>query len=189
MQETRVLSLGWKDPLEKEMAPHSNTLAWEIPWTWRSLVGCSPWGREESDTTERLLFEWNSNSSRCTFFKMTIGMFTDIVKWLLFSFFSSPLCYLFQWAIVFTSHVTQALFETFSLSYTHIHILVNKSLLVVFMVLSSIYHCCKNPSYDTWEGREAGKKSRRKKGKKHNLPFGRCLGKGDPLWDHCIKRK
>ena len=33
MQETRVRSLGWKDPLEKEMAIHSRTIAWEIPWT------------------------------------------------------------------------------------------------------------------------------------------------------------
>ena len=33
MQETRVRSLGWKDPLEKEMAAHSSILAWEIPWT------------------------------------------------------------------------------------------------------------------------------------------------------------
>ena len=36
------------------MAPHSSTLAWKIPW--RSLVGCSPWGHEESDMTERLHF-------------------------------------------------------------------------------------------------------------------------------------
>ena len=33
MQETRVRSLGWEDPLEKAMAPHSSTLAWKIPWT------------------------------------------------------------------------------------------------------------------------------------------------------------
>ena len=33
MQETRVRSLGWEDPLEKEMATHSSTLAWRIPWT------------------------------------------------------------------------------------------------------------------------------------------------------------
>ena len=32
MQETRVQSLGWED-LEKEMAPHSSTLAWRIPRT------------------------------------------------------------------------------------------------------------------------------------------------------------
>ena len=32
MQETRVQSLGWEDPLEKEMATHSSILAWKIPW-------------------------------------------------------------------------------------------------------------------------------------------------------------
>ena len=31
--ETRVRSLGQDDPLEKEMATHSSTLAWKIPWT------------------------------------------------------------------------------------------------------------------------------------------------------------
>ena len=31
--ETRVRSLDWEYPLEKEMATHSNTLAWKIPWT------------------------------------------------------------------------------------------------------------------------------------------------------------
>ena len=39
--------------LEKAGAPHSSTLAWTIHGR-RSLVGCSPWGREGSDTTERL---------------------------------------------------------------------------------------------------------------------------------------
>ena len=33
MWETRVRSLGWEDPLKKEMAAHSSTLAWKIPWT------------------------------------------------------------------------------------------------------------------------------------------------------------
>ena len=53
VQETRVRSLDWEDPLEKEMAIHSSTIAWKIPWT---EVGYSPWGRKESDTTERLHF-------------------------------------------------------------------------------------------------------------------------------------
>ena len=34
---------------------HSRTLAWRIPWT-KDLVGCGPWGRRESDTTERFHF-------------------------------------------------------------------------------------------------------------------------------------
>ena len=33
IQETPVQSLGWEDPLEKEMATHFSTLAWRIPWT------------------------------------------------------------------------------------------------------------------------------------------------------------
>ena len=33
MQETQVWSQGQEDPLEKEMATHSSTLAWKIPWT------------------------------------------------------------------------------------------------------------------------------------------------------------
>ena len=41
--DTWVLSLGWEDPLEKEMAACSNILAWEIPWQ-RILQGYSPLG-------------------------------------------------------------------------------------------------------------------------------------------------
>ena len=33
MRETQVQSLGWEDPPEKEMAIHSSTVAWKIPWT------------------------------------------------------------------------------------------------------------------------------------------------------------
>ena len=33
MRETQVRSLGWEDPLEEEMAIHSSTIAWKIPWT------------------------------------------------------------------------------------------------------------------------------------------------------------
>ena len=33
MRETQVRSLGWEYPLKKEMATHSHTVAWKIPWT------------------------------------------------------------------------------------------------------------------------------------------------------------
>ena len=55
MLETRVRSLGQEVPLDKEMATHSSILPGKSH-RWRSLVGCSPWGRKESDTTERLHF-------------------------------------------------------------------------------------------------------------------------------------
>ena len=53
MQEAQVPSLGQKDPLQKGKATHSSILAWEIHGQ-RSLVGYSPWGHKESDTTEQL---------------------------------------------------------------------------------------------------------------------------------------
>ena len=53
MQETWVRSLSWEDPLEKDMATHSNTLAWKILWTEKP-GGYSLRGHKESDTTERL---------------------------------------------------------------------------------------------------------------------------------------
>ena len=45
--------------LEKAMAPHSSTLAWKIPWTEGPGRLHSPWGRKESDTTERLHFHFS----------------------------------------------------------------------------------------------------------------------------------
>ena len=50
-QETWAQSLGWEDPLEEEMATIPVFLPGESHGQ-RRLVGCSPWGRTESDTTE-----------------------------------------------------------------------------------------------------------------------------------------
>ena len=55
MRETWVQSLGREDPLEKEMAIHSVLLPGKSHGQ-RSLIGYSPWGRKESDMTERLHF-------------------------------------------------------------------------------------------------------------------------------------
>ena len=51
MHETQVRFLGWEDPLEMGMATHSSCL--ENPHGQRSLAGCSPWGRKESDMIEQ----------------------------------------------------------------------------------------------------------------------------------------
>ena len=50
MWETWVQALGWEDPLEKEVAIHSSTIAWKIPWT-EELGGLQSMGRKEPDTT------------------------------------------------------------------------------------------------------------------------------------------
>ena len=70
MQEMRVQSLGQKDPLKKEMANYSSILAWEIHGQ-RSLVGYSPWGHKELDTTERL------SLSSLTYGKWTYCKYTN----------------------------------------------------------------------------------------------------------------
>ena len=53
IQKMQVQSLGHENALEKKMATHSSSLVWEISWT-EEPGGYSPWGRKESDTTERL---------------------------------------------------------------------------------------------------------------------------------------
>ena len=53
MRETGVQSLGWEDPLEKEMAIHSSILAWRIPWT-EEPAGLQSMDRKELDMTEQL---------------------------------------------------------------------------------------------------------------------------------------
>ena len=70
MQETWVRSLGWEAPLEKEMATHYSILAQKIP-RGSSLVGYSPWGHKESDTTSLsfyLLFILSFSLSSFLFF-------------------------------------------------------------------------------------------------------------------------
>ena len=52
--ETWVQSLGWEESLEKEMATHSSTLAWKIPWREELGAGYCPRGCRELGTTERL---------------------------------------------------------------------------------------------------------------------------------------
>ena len=56
MWETWVRSLSWEDPLEKEMAPHSSTFAWKIPWTEEP-------GRLQSMGSQRVGHDWATKLS------------------------------------------------------------------------------------------------------------------------------
>ena len=51
MQEMRVQSLGWEDPLEEGMATHLNIFAWKMPWT-EERYRLQSRGHTELDTTE-----------------------------------------------------------------------------------------------------------------------------------------
>ena len=61
VQETRVRSLGWENPLEKEMATCSSILAWEIPWTEEP-------GGLQSMGSQRVRHDWGTNTSILPFF-------------------------------------------------------------------------------------------------------------------------
>ena len=56
MLETQVWSLGWEDPLEREMAIHFSTLAWKIPWTEEP-------GRLQSMGSQRVGQDWVTSLS------------------------------------------------------------------------------------------------------------------------------
>ena len=56
MWETWVWSLGWEDPLEKEMATHSSTLAWKIPWMEET-------GRLQPMGSQRVRQDWGTSLS------------------------------------------------------------------------------------------------------------------------------
>ena len=59
MREIQVRGLGWEDPLEKEMAIHSSTIAWKIPWTEEP-------GRLQSMGSQRVGHDWaTSRSCNC----------------------------------------------------------------------------------------------------------------------------
>ena len=54
MQETQLPFLGWKDPLEKDVATHSSILAWEVLWIEEPSGLQSMVSQKESDMTQRL---------------------------------------------------------------------------------------------------------------------------------------
>ena len=66
-QETQVRSLGWEDPLEKEMASHSSILAWRIPWT------------EEPDKLQLMGLQRGGLTLSISFFKTRV-CFSDLSK-------------------------------------------------------------------------------------------------------------
>ena len=68
MWETWVRSLGREDPLEKEMAIHSSTIAWKIPWTEEP-------GRLHSMGSQRVGLDWATSLTSLPFFKIQVNHF------------------------------------------------------------------------------------------------------------------
>ena len=79
MQETWIQSLSWEDPLEKGMATKSSIYPGKSHGP-RSLVGYSPWGCKELDTTERLHFTILNHLDSVTRNELTFSsMFSSVM--------------------------------------------------------------------------------------------------------------
>ena len=78
MQETWVQSLGWKDPLEKEMATTPVFLPGKY-YEWKNLAGYSAWGCKELDMTERLHFHF-CEIQICIFCCCSISQLSDSLQ-------------------------------------------------------------------------------------------------------------
>ena len=76
MWEIRVRFLGWEDPLEKEMATHSSTLTWKIPWS-AEPGRLQFMGHKESDITEKLHFPEPRNSYQSLFVEVCECLLVD----------------------------------------------------------------------------------------------------------------
>ena len=79
VQETRVQSLGWEDPLEKEMATHSSILAWKISWTEES-------GGLQSMGSQSVGHDWATN----TYLYNSVKQFSFNLKIIFFCLFYIP---------------------------------------------------------------------------------------------------
>ena len=83
MRETQVWSLGWEDPLEKEMATHFSTLAWKIPWMEKH-------GRLQSIGSQRVGHYWATSisvySCHCFLISYTSVRFIPFVSFIVPTF-------------------------------------------------------------------------------------------------------
>ena len=104
MQETWVLSLGWEDPLEMEMATHSSTLAWKIPWTEEP-------SRLQSTGSQRVRQDWETSLSLVSIIKLKFHVYTlpdEIFKFIIICIFVSflltfcPINTLINFSFLFT---------------------------------------------------------------------------------------
>ena len=94
MRETRVQSLGWEDLLEKEMATHSSTLAWKVPWTEKP-------GNLQSMGSQRVGHNWATSLSLSSYsmhhVKREVGW---ILTWIVWCNLNLPPWMLVSWLLL-----------------------------------------------------------------------------------------
>ena len=98
MWETHIQSLGWEDPLEKEIAIHSSILAWKIPWMEEP-------GRPQSTGPKRVGHAWVTSTHKhiqgLSVFSGSVNPLNELMV----------LCYSFQLAVLYADKSTQELLK------------------------------------------------------------------------------
>ena len=98
MRETHIQSLGWEDPLEKEIAIHSSILAWKIPWMEEP-------GRPQSTGPKRVGHAWVTSTHKhiqgLSVFSGSVNPLNELMV----------LCYSFQLAVLYADKSTQELLK------------------------------------------------------------------------------
>jgi len=96
VQETWIQSLGQEDPPEEEMATHSSILA-EESHRQRSLVGYSPWGHNESDSTNHSCMHMTTGKTialtRQTFVSKVMSLLLNMLSRLVITFLPKNKCF------------------------------------------------------------------------------------------------
>ena len=99
MQETRVRSLDQEDPLEKEMATHSSTLAWETLWTEEP-------GGLQSIRLQRLGHDWSTNTTLFQLILLHLALYLVCPPpTTLYTLWRQRLCLIFSFILSSTSNI------------------------------------------------------------------------------------
>ena len=89
MQDSWVRSLGWEDPLEKEMAIQSSTIAWKIPWKEEP-------GRLQSIGSQRVRQDWAKWVSHILSESLLFNWISVFIVYLFPSFYCKLICVIFE---------------------------------------------------------------------------------------------
>ena len=94
MWETRVRSLGWEDPLEKEVATHSSTFAWKIPWMEER-------GRLQSVGSQRVRHDWATSLHFITILWYSLFVYSHLWMWI---------CVMWMWNVLYSHLLVSFIF-------------------------------------------------------------------------------
>ena len=141
-QKTRVQFLDWGDPLEKEMATPSTTLAWRIPWREKP-TRLHSMGSQESDMTERLstLWQYSLKAEATGKYSYYYSLYTYFLH---FNFFVIVLYYSYFYLLFLSDFVLKIFLNYFSYFYWTFSLYCNFSMFcfffcVVFILFLTIF--------------------------------------------------